>query len=129
MDNRKKIFKYIILNIIILSIIYFSNFLDFRICPVYNLFKIPCPGCGLTTSLKFLLKGDIYKSLQYNLLTIPLISIYSICSLLYIYDLKENKNTLKNIVINNKKYIFIFIIIIFFIVITRNITNPLLYKY
>ena len=125
--NLKNIMKYIILNIFILSIIYILYIKNIRICLIYNLFKIPGSGCGLTTSVMCLIKGDILKSLQYNIMTIPLIIIYTVCSCWYIVDMIRNKQTLKEIVNKNKKKIIVISIIIFVISFIRNITNPLLY--
>lgn len=128
MRKKYDLIKYIILNILILSIIYLSYINNFRICLTYNLFKIPCPGCGLTTSLVSLLHGDILKSLQYNILTIPLIITYAFFSFWYILDLIRNKTTLNEFFYKNKSKLIFICIIIFIIVSIRNITNPLLYS-
>jgi len=40
-------------------------------CFFKNTFGMPCPGCGMTRALTYLLQGDIVKSLYYN----PLIFI------------------------------------------------------
>jgi hypothetical protein len=37
------------------------------LCPFMLLTGLPCPGCGMTKSLLFLLNGDIQKSLSYHL--------------------------------------------------------------
>lgn len=105
--------------------IYFNNF---RICLTYNLFRIPCPGYGLTTSLVSLLHGNILKSLQYNVLTITLIITYTFFSFWYILDLIRNKTTLNECVYKNKSKLIFICIIIFIIVSIINITNPLLYN-
>ena len=128
MRKKNDLIKYIILNILILSIIYLSYINNFRICLTYNLFKIPCSGCGLTTSVMCLIKGDILKSLQYNIMTIPLIIIYTVCSCWYIVDMIRNKTTLNEFVYKNKSKLIFICIIIFIIVSIRNITNPLLYS-
>jgi len=35
-------------------------------CPVLRICHIPCPGCGLTRSVKFLLLGDVTSSMRYH---------------------------------------------------------------
>ncbi len=35
-------------------------------CPVLRICKVPCPGCGLTRSMKFLLCGDVINSIRYH---------------------------------------------------------------
>jgi hypothetical protein len=35
-------------------------------CPLLRTFGIPCPGCGLTRGVYFLLRGDIRTSLTYH---------------------------------------------------------------
>ena len=40
-------------------------------CPFQAVFGIPCPGCNMTTSLYYLLHGNIEASLFYHGLLIP----------------------------------------------------------
>ena len=127
MKIKNNIIKYIIINIFVLIIIYLFYLANIRICLIYNLFKIPCPGCGLTTSVMYLLKGDFLSSLQYNIITIPLIVIYIICSCWYIIDMLSDKQTLKKVISENNKKIIVVSIIIFIISFIKNLTNPLLY--
>ena len=127
MKIKNNIIKYIIINIFVLIIIYLFYLANIRICLIYNLFKIPCPGCGLTTSVMYLLKGDFLSSLQYNIITIPLIFIYLICSCWYIVDTLNNKQTLKLILNKNKSLIIVLSILLFIISFVKNLNNPLLY--
>ena len=127
MKIKSNIIKYIIVNIFILIIIYLFYLSNIRICLIYNLFKIPCPGCGLTSSVMCLLKGDFLSSLQYNIITIPLIFIYLICSCWYIVDTLNNKQTLKLILNKNKSLIIVLSILLFIISFVKNLNNPLLY--
>lgn len=48
------------------------HFMGIRVCPVYNLLHIPCPGCGITRASLLLLQGRVRESLRYNILPIPL---------------------------------------------------------
>ena len=54
------------------------NYFNIRICPFYNLFKIPCPGCGLTRSMLALFRLDIKESINANVLGIPLLIFFLI---------------------------------------------------
>ena len=127
MKIKNDLIKYIIINIFILIIIYLFYIANIRICLVYNLLKIPCPGCGLTTSVMYLIKGDILGSLQYNIITIPLILIYIIGNGWYIIDLIKNKQTLNQFINKNKILIIVVSVILFIISGVSNIANPLLY--
>ena len=39
---------------------------SFWSCPVLKIFGLPCPGCGMTRSVKFLVTGDFLQSLRYH---------------------------------------------------------------
>ena len=127
MIKKNKLIKYIIINISLLIIIYLLYLYNIRICLIYNIFKIPCPGCGLTSSVMHLIKGDILGSLQYNIITIPLIINYTIFSFWYISDIIKNKQTLNGFFNKNKRLIMITSILIFIISSIKNLNNPLLY--
>jgi len=43
------------------------------ICIFDGLFGMPCPGCGLSRSFIFLIKGNIKESLNYHAMLIPTI--------------------------------------------------------
>lgn len=127
MKNKEKVLKYIVINFIVLITIYLIYLKDLRICLLYNVFKIPCAGCGLTRSISFLLKGDIISSLKYNWIGILLIVVYGIYFIWYMKDLVKNQNTLIEFLNRNKKKIVTVCIIVFIINSIRNINNPLLY--
>lgn len=48
---------------------------------------IPCPGCGCTRSLGFLMQGDWEHSWNYNPMVIILVVYFSVVYLLSLYDL------------------------------------------
>ncbi len=127
MKNKEKVLKYIVINFIVLITIYLIYLKDLRICLIYNLFKIPCVGCGLTRAISCLLKGDIVNSIRYNLLAIPLIIFYGIYFIWYGKDLLRNENTLSQFLNRNKRKIIIICVIFFIVFSIRNINNPLLY--
>jgi len=60
-----------------------QGILDITVPCIFNfLFNIHCPGCGFTRSFIEVLNLDFEKSLEYNVLTIPIIvsMIYFIVS-------------------------------------------------
>ena len=67
--KNNKILELILLGAV--SILFFI--INIRICPFYYLFKIPCPGCGLTRGLINIMKLDFITAMQYNILSIPLV--------------------------------------------------------
>ena len=52
------------------------------ICPVACLTGFPCPACGLTRAAVFLIKGQLYASLEANPFLLPLMAGIPI----YIYE-------------------------------------------
>ncbi|MCB1303713.1 MAG: DUF2752 domain-containing protein [Leptospiraceae bacterium] len=38
----------------------------FSICLFYSITGLPCPGCGMTRSIHYLMHGDVIHSLQYH---------------------------------------------------------------
>lgn len=60
-----KFFKYIVLLIFLLLVFEFG-------CPLFKIFGITCPTCGVTRAWIFLLHGSITESFRVNPLGIPL---------------------------------------------------------
>ncbi len=127
MQKRKKIIKYIIINIVILIIIYLFFLQNIKICFIHNIFKIPCPGCGLTRAMVNFIRGDIVGAVNYHLLAIPLLLGYISCSIWYIIDIVTNKDTMDKWFKKNKNLIIVISVIVFIISYARSLTNPLLY--
>lgn len=123
----KRFYEILKINLIILFFIILSNLFNFRICLIYNLFHIPCPGCGATRASYLLLTGNFVESIKYSLLPLILIIILLILFIWSLIDYITKKYTLKSYIIKNKK---IFIIISVFLTIMlwiRNIYNSYLY--
>lgn len=116
--------NYIIEIALILGLTFIFSILNIRICPFFYLFNIPCPGCGLTRSITFLLKGNIIESIKYNILGIPLVVC---CTIYFIFSILKREYLIDRFLINRKKLIIIIIIITFIIVQLINIFNPRLY--
>jgi hypothetical protein len=90
-------------------------------CIFKEIFNIECPGCGLTRSLKALLRFDYIDSAKYNVLGIPVFAITLIVTGMLIKDFikKENK-TLSNIYKWAKtNYIFISTVLIISMIINN----------
>ncbi len=64
-----KFFKYIVLSIFLLLVFEFG-------CPLFKIFGITCPTCGVTRAWIFLLRGSIIQSLKINPLYIPLTILF-----------------------------------------------------
>lgn len=95
-----------------------------RICIFYNIFGIPCPGCGLTRSVMALLHGNIAESVAYNILGIPIIAISAvIVALLLAGKGKEVKCWFEK----HKRLLILLAVVLLVISWVRNLQNPLLY--
>ena len=127
MKTNNQIFKYIIINIFILTIIYLFYLNDIRVCLVYNLFKFPCPGCGLTRSIIHILNMNIEESIQYNILGLPILVMFVVINIWILIDIIMKKQTIRNFIQKNKKIIIVISIILFLISLIKNINNPILY--
>ena len=117
--------NWIITDVIILGTISLVlNFFDIRICPFYNFFKIPCPGCGLTRAFIQLFKFNTTKSISYNFLCIP-IFFFFIIYLVFCILKKEDKITS---FIKRYEVIIILVSLLFLIIsFMVNINNSKLY--
>ncbi len=78
-----------------LSVFLFFLFILLQLLPYlpvqpFCLFKkvtgIPCPGCGCTRSLSFLMQGDWRRSWNYNPMVIILVVYFSVVYLFSLYD-------------------------------------------
>lgn len=115
--------KNILIVILIIGLALILNFFNLRTCPIFILFKIPCPGCGLTRAVELILKGQIVASFEYNILPIPLLLAIIAYTLFYII----NKESLQKLVKKFQKLIIALSVILTIVVWIINICNPLLY--
>lgn len=110
--------------VMLLGLALVFNALSIRICPFFNIFKVPCPGCGLTRSIICLFKGNFLESIQYNILGFPIL----IFCCIYIILIFINKyDQLELIFVKHKKKIIAGSIILLIITELINLKNPKLY--
>ncbi len=50
-------------------------------CPIQFITGFPCPGCNMTTSLYYLLHGNLSASIYYHAMLIPTIFVFLYCVL------------------------------------------------
>ena len=62
-------------------------------CPIYNIFGIPCPCCGLTRSWICFLKGNMIGAFSYHPLFIPITAVL----ILFVFEECFNLKKLKEI--------------------------------
>ena len=115
--------KKILVIFLVIGIALVLNYFDIRFCPFFNLFNIPCVGCGMTRAVKLIMKGEIIESFKYNFLPLPLLFFIVIYLVLYIV----NKKKLKTFINKHKLKFILISILIMFIIWFININNELLY--
>lgn len=117
--------KWLITDLFILGTIsLILNIFNIRICPFYNIFKIPCPGCGLTRAFIELFKLNLLESVRYNILCIPI----SLAFLVYfLFVLLKKEKCILNFFNVNKVLIIIISVLFLFISFLINLNNSLLY--
>ena len=91
-------------------------------CLFKTLFNIRCPGCGLTRSIRALLKLDITLSFKYNIFG-PVIFILFIIFIVYMTKdiIKNEDRTIKYIYKYLGKYYYVVIICLIISMIINNI--------
>ena len=63
---RHRTFTLLIWGAATLQLILFSAGVPGWPCPVLHLFGVPCPGCGLTRAVAFLIQGDLKTSFSFH---------------------------------------------------------------
>jgi len=62
------------LSVLVLALIPSEGF-NVILCPMQNIFGLPCPACGITRSMSSLLNLDILHSFQYHPLGIVVLAV------------------------------------------------------
>lgn len=125
MDSILK--KIIFITILLLIIIIFSSLFNLRLCLIWNIFNIPCVGCGLTRGIFSILNLDFVSALKYNYLSIILFFGYIISLSWALYDFIKRTKTLQNFIKKYNVYLTIFFLVLGVIGWYINLNNPLLY--
>ena len=86
-------------------------------CPFLKIFHIYCAGCGGTRMIHSILRLDLYQAFRYN----PLLFIYLICGLIYLFILIFIYIKKKEIILPSKYSLMIILIILLLYMILRNI--------
>lgn len=124
---NKRVKKIILIHSIVIALVIIFYKLNIRVCLFYNLFHMPCVGCGLSRGIYSLLSGDVLTAIKYNFLSVIIGVTYIILVIWFILDILRKKQTLNIFIIKYKKIIIIFAIVITVIAWTININNQLLY--
>ena len=90
-------------------------------CLFKSLFKIRCPGCGLTRSFRAIFNLDFYSAFNYNILGIPLFIFGIITCIGLVIDIIKNDNRTIHYIINflGKYYVIIIILVIIAMIINN----------
>ena len=119
MSNRIKKLLILILGVA-LGILIHVKYLSIP-CLFHTLFKIPCPGCGMTRAFRNILSFNFAESISYNILGIPFFIFLIFLILFFIYDIIKDKNTVETKVIKFLEKYAIVIIILLVVSISINI--------
>lgn len=71
-----------------------GNFSNETVCIFKRITNIPCPSCGSTRSVIYLLKGDLFDSILLNPFGLIIFTILIIAPIWLIYDVTFNSNSL-----------------------------------
>ncbi len=75
---------------------------DQSLCPLKMLSGFPCPGCGITKSLVYFYKGDLQKSLYYNIFGLLVIAFCVTTIAVLTAELITKKEYFKELLFNKK---------------------------
>lgn len=118
MKNRLK--KILVLILVLIAYLVLGKIFHVYLkCPIYEIFHVYCPGCGLTRMLSSILKLDFYQAFRYNPLLFIMLPFSLILLIEDIYsELKKKKSIYRKI----PNYIwYIIIVILLAYAILRNI--------
>ena len=123
----KKIKEVIFIHIILIIFIAIAYLLNIRTCLFYNIFHVPCVGCGLSRGIISIINANILEAIRYNFLSIVIVLTYIVVFIWSIIDIIIKKETLSKFIANNKRIIIIICSILTILAWIININNPLLY--
>ena len=81
-----------------------SELVSIPLCLFRNLFKIPCPGCGLTRGFIALLHMNLREATKHNPFTIPLFLGILFYSVLSVTDILWERNDVERLECACKKW-------------------------
>lgn len=76
-----------------LYLIYHSESSSYSLCIFKNVTSYPCPSCGTTRAIEFLIKGDLIRSLAMNPFGMIVFCIMVVSPLWIGYDIVSKKET------------------------------------
>lgn len=83
-----------------------TNYLDaIHPCLIKTATGIPCPSCGTTRSVLFILNGDFIRAVEMNPLGYAAIFILITLPFFFFYDAIRRKNTLLDLFIQGERFI------------------------
>lgn len=81
-------------------------------CIFKIIFRVPCPGCGLTRGFRSLFSGNFIKAESYNVLTIPIFVFLLCIFIIMLVDvINKSNNTEKILNKISNHYILLLIIV------------------
>lgn len=78
----------------------------FGLCMFKNITGLDCPGCGLSRSFIFLLKGDIPRSVSYHALGIPVFLSFGLFYIQTFFGFFFKRTILDFSFLKNEKFLF-----------------------
>lgn len=117
--------KWVLIDLILLGTIsVILCICNIRVCPFYFLFKIPCPGCGLSRGFIELFKLNFLGAVRYNILTIPL---FLFLVFYFVLLLLKKQHLVDDFLKKHKVPVIILAAVLTVITFIINLNNPLLY--
>ena len=98
--------------------------LNIRSCPLFYLFHIPCPACGMTRSFLYLIQGNFTMCFKINPLSI---FIFAFIILYILFSIFKKRKILDYFLKKYKLLTIILCSILIILIELYNIQNPLLY--
>jgi len=80
---------------VLLNLLYDSSLST--VCIIKNLSGLPCPTCGVTDSMVFILNGDLLSAIEANAIGAPLVLLVLTLFVIGIYNLVVRKLTVSEL--------------------------------